>query len=58
MLEHKPQPPTSCLGDEKYSSASSPKWTHASSSKSSGYGGSSWDEWRDQHTISNTGKTV
>ena len=41
MLEHKPQPPPLHLGGEKYSS---------------GYHGSSWDEWRDQHT-SNTGKT-
>ena len=57
MLEDKPQPPTSRLGDEKYSSASSSKWTYASSSKSSGYGESSWDEWRNQHT-SNTGMTV
>ena len=42
MLEHKMQPPTSRLKGEKYSL---------------GYGGSSLDEWRDQHT-SNTGKTV
>jgi len=67
MLEHKPQPLPSYLAGEEYSSASSSKWSHASSSKSSGYGsasgwslgcgGLSWSKLRDQHT-SDTGKTV
>ena len=52
----KPLPSLHQKGEE-YSSALSSKWSHASSSKSSDYGDSSWSKWRDQHT-SDTGTTV